>query len=249
VTLPAPGISPHTTQQRGQGLIELKGILPVVPDGDIELRHGYTLRAVNEMAEGAVMRGAWYRSLSISERLDTAYGAIIEHLYASDEPPDSNDRFRAAWNAMRRRVEDEWHTHGTSRTSSVYDGAETMPSYCRYWSSHAQNTASPEIRVIERVALWQIWRELTPGQQRVLTALAEHDDHRLAATALGYQRGTYSQTLSDARRAFLRLWHQGETPSKPWGNDRRRNPDLKARSLTRAVTRRKAQADERIPIR
>jgi hypothetical protein len=225
----------------------MEAILPFVPDGDVELRHGYTLSVVNEMAVSAVMRGAWYRSLPLTERLDAAYGAIIEHLYATDVKPDSGELFRAAWNAMRRHVEDDWHTRGVSRRSSVYDGAKTMPSYWRYWSSHAQNTVSHENRLVEQIALWQIWDELRPSHQRILTALAELDDHRLAATSLGYtKRSGYSVMLSDARRAFLRLWHEHEQPSKPWGHDRRKNPDLKTRSLTRSVTRRNnPQASER----
>ncbi|GLU46538.1 hypothetical protein [Nocardiopsis ansamitocini] len=32
-------------------------------------------------------------------------------------------------------------------------------------------------------------------------------------------QGSYYSLVSRARKAFLALWHEGETPSRPWGND------------------------------
>jgi hypothetical protein len=34
-------------------------------------------------------------------------------------------------------------------------------------------------------------------------------------------RRDYANNLCYARIAFRQLWHEGETPSKPWGADRR----------------------------
>jgi len=51
------------------------------------------------------------------------------------------------------------------------------------------------------------------------------EDYRLAAETLGKIRGSYVTQLSVARRAFRELWHEGETPSRHWGTDRRGNPD------------------------
>lgn len=219
--------------------------LPSISGGDVELRHGYTLGQVNNIATNAVQRTVWQRSLSLSDRLEAAYEAIVEHLYTVDAAPTINDLFAVAWKGMQSRSEDEWHTHGVSRASSVYDGAYTMRNFCRYWFSHSTYDADPENRVIERMALQQIWAQLTHKQQQVLLALAAHDDHSRAAAAVGYsQRGGYSQMLCTARRTFLYWWHEGEEPSKPWGSDRRSKSGNKRKTVSATLTNRKRDREK-----
>lgn len=89
---------------------------------DTELRHGYTLSEISELARAAVWRDVWHQSLPLPERQDIAWSAIAEHLYASDRKPARDELIRAAWNALRAETEAEWHTHGVSRTTTVYDG-------------------------------------------------------------------------------------------------------------------------------
>lgn len=48
-----------------------------------------------------------------------------------------------------------------------------------------------------------------------------HNDHERAAQALGKSMVAFHSAVRDARRQFLRLWHQGEQPSKVWSRDRR----------------------------
>jgi hypothetical protein len=225
------------------------GVLPVVPAGDVELRHGYPLGAVNRLAMAAVRRDVWHRSLPVAERLEIAWSAIVESLYDCENPPPSSALIRAAWNAMRAHVENEWHTHGVSRTRSVYEGDQAMPNYWRYWWPQTRTTSSPENWIVEQMALWQIWEQLRPRHQELLMALAIHDDYGLAAKSLGYdKRQTYVTLLSKARREFFELSHEGEQPSRMWGQDRRRRtPGARQNSatttLSRRTTRRRQQAN------
>ncbi|MEV6922925.1 hypothetical protein AB0M46_00225 [Dactylosporangium sp. NPDC051485] len=197
------------------------GALPSVPPGDVDLRHGYTLGGINRLARAAVSRDVFHQSLPFAERLETAWSAIVECLYAADEAPRSGDLIRAGWNGLRARVEDEWRTHGIGR-AGVIDGDATMVNFWRYWWPQTRATPSPEDRVVDRLALAQIWPLLTPTYQRLLLALAVHDDYGRAAEALQRPRGSFTTHVSAARREFLGWWHQGETPSRVWVQDRRR---------------------------
>lgn len=66
------------------------------------------------------------------------------------------------------------------------------------------------------MALAQIWPRLNPMHRTVLAALAAHNDHARAAAALGISRRLFTHRLSQARQAFLTLWHEGESPSRVW---------------------------------
>lgn len=188
---------------------------------DQVLRHGFMLSDLNRLARAAVVRDVFHRSVPFAERLELAFSAIAEHLYASEQAPTSSRLIRVAWNAMRAQVEDDWHTHGVAR-SNVFEEA-TGVNFWRYWNVYTRHRSPIDERVVERQALWQIWQALDPRWQQILGALAEHGDYGRAAQALGMERRqTYITYVSCARRAFLELWHEGEIPSKPWGHDRAR---------------------------
>ena len=233
-------------------------------DTDAELRHGYTLSEINRLAKVAVWRDVWHQSLPLTDRQDIAWSAIAEHLYASDHKPTTGELVKAAWNALRAETEAQWHTHGVSRTTTVFDGSQTMPGFGRYWYTFGRNTQGPEEPIIERIALAQIWDALPEKHRVLIAALAATDDYGQAAAALvlqgqlpsatregagdghgwpipattspqvadgsipvvlGRPRQSYVSMLARARTAFRELWHEGETPSRHWGTDRRRNPD------------------------
>jgi hypothetical protein len=196
--------------------------MPTLRDEDTELRHGYMLRDMERLARAAVRRDVWHQSLPLSDRLDTAWFAIVEHLYSCDERPAEASLIRAAWSALRDETDDDWHTHGVSRTNTVYEGDHVMPNFVRYWAS-GRYTPSPEEQIVELVAFHQIWAALPQQHQIALSALAEHNDYGKAAESLGKRRGALTEQISRARQNFLVLWHEGEKPSRPWGYDRRRN--------------------------
>lgn len=143
-----------------------------------------------------------------------AWHAVIEHLYASDQPPTPRDVMQAADRAVNQDVALADQFYGRN-THDRYAGTKTK-GFERYWWSTATTSPSPENKVTERLALAQIWPRLHPRHQQVLAALADHGDHGLAAASLGISRRLFTHQLSDARQAFLKHWHEGESPSRVW---------------------------------
>jgi hypothetical protein len=211
------------------------------PAHDVELRHGYTLDQVNGLSIWAVKRGRWHQYADFDERLEVAWHAMIEHIYTSPEPPEVADVVRAGWRAIGQHAgRDEQFRRGYSHNRD----APVNGGFQRYWHSASQPASGPEERVTENLALAQIWARLRPDHRELLAALAEQDDYGKAAAALGKSRHTYATQVGRARRAFRELWHEGETPSRPWGADRRsvKAGSPKARVTYRLIVRRRAQA-------
>ena len=199
---------------------------------DIELRHGYTLADLHAIARLAVhtaglMASDWH------DRYDTAWSAIAEALYAAEHAPPRHDLVHVGRVAIYQVVNDQRHHHGyyRAKTDGFQHGAGSSPAFAAYWAQ--ATVSSPEPRIVEQVSLGQILPALTERQREVVGALAAHDEYGTAANALGLPYGTFKAYISDARRRFLRLWHEGESPSRTWGCDRRAG-------TTRATRRSKA---------
>jgi hypothetical protein len=201
----------------------------------IELAHGYTLADLERLARIAVVRDYWHQGMHPTDRFDLSFFAMAEHLYTSEEPPTDRELLQAAWAAVQRQVVSDRSAHGISNTD-VYAEA---PNFWRYWWEQARHTPGPENHVVDRTALWQIFDTLAPRFKKTLLALATHNDHDKAAAALGVTRATYFCNLSDARRAFYRLWHEGEQPSQLWVADRRSTKGIDVNVMHSVVRRRK----------
>jgi hypothetical protein len=52
---------------------------------------------------------------------------------------------------------------------------------------------------------------------------------------------TYQSHLSEARRAFYALWHEGEQPSRLWAHDFRGGQNAENRSIASGIIRRRAK--------
>jgi hypothetical protein len=190
-------------------------LLPGPDYDDVQLCHGYTVARVRTLCLGVVKRQPWYYGAEVAshqERVEVAWHAIIEHLYASDWPPSPVELMQAASRAINHDMQKAQqffgrNTHDRSVTT-VTRGFE------RYWRSAARITPSPENKITERVALAQIWPKLSPLHQTVLAALATHGEPGQAAASLGISRKLFYARLSDARKAFLQHWHEGESPSR-----------------------------------
>jgi hypothetical protein len=192
-------------------------MLPRTAADDVQLRHGYTLAQVRSITLGLAKRQTWHKSTSVvsfDERLEVAWHAIIEHLYACDQPPTPGEMMQAADRAVNRDV----HLAHRFKGHNTHDryAKTTTKGFELYWWHTAIPTSSPENGVIERLALTQIWPRLRPEYQEVLAALAAHGDYGLAAASLGISRRLFTARLSEARQAFLRRWHEGESPSRVW---------------------------------
>jgi DNA-directed RNA polymerase specialized sigma24 family protein len=192
-------------------------MLPSADNNDVPLRHGYTVGQARSICLGLLKGQTWYQSadfVSFDQRLEVAWHAVIEHLYASDQPPSPHEIMQAAERAVNHDVHGIRQFYG--RNSHGRYAGTIIKGFERYWWFTATPAPGPENKVTERVALAQIWARLHPGHRRVLAALAGHGDHTAAAAALGITPRQFTSRLSDARQAFLRLWHEGETPSRVW---------------------------------
>lgn len=201
---------------------------------EAELRHGYTLADLDEIAVQAVRWQRFHRQIEFTVRLDMAWSAIAECLYAADEPPAPNDLVRAAWAAVTDEVDRTYRSYGLN-SHDRYAGITGR--FRQYWVGAGQQTRSPEEPIVERVALSQIWPRLSALHRQLLLAMAVHDDYGRAADALDKSRATFTTQLSQARRACLTLWHDGEQPSRPWGTDRRASADSTDRHSSTYVIR------------
>lgn len=180
------------------------------------LRHGFNLADVDRLARFALSRVRFGR-VDAHTRYETAWHVIVESLYAApeDAPPTPSDLVYAGQNAVMNLISDEMRHHGRS----THNPGETRPGFVRYWDAIGRPSRSPEGRIVERHALWQIWPTLTPSQRKALLALAVHGDYKQAAAAIGMTYATFLVNVSTGRRRFLRWWHEGEKPSRTWGRD------------------------------
>jgi AraC-like DNA-binding protein len=227
-------------------------MVPVTVRGEVDARFGYTLDHLHHLTRRAV-NGSLRTAMDYHDRLEVAWHAIVEHLYAATEAPSSLELIKAGNLAIEAMVREEYRTHGYARRSS-YAGPHSSPQFQRFWWFATQHAPSPEPGVVDRVALWQIWPQLTSTHQQVLLALATHGDYQAAARSLGKTEATFKVQVSKARRAFLRLWHDGETPSRIWGTDRRVGrrdqppADRRRRPATAAVARRRPMKRPQRPV-
>lgn len=207
---------------------------------DIELRWGYTLDDLQRVARGAA---ATMRAMAgdYDDRYGEAFAAAATALYGSEHWIPEHDLFRAARDALCLENRKLQQFRGCASLPDGTRGANgTGPNYVRYWRDITAPTPSPEVRIVERLALEQILPTLTRRQREVIGALAALDDHRAAWEALGFSKDLWAVHLSGARRRFLEAWHEGEVPSRPWGSDRRGG-----RSSLRSVMRQRAKAGRR----
>jgi hypothetical protein len=203
-----------------------------------ELCHGYTLADIDRLALNAVRWGHWHYGMNFHDRREVAWSAIAECLCSSDEAPRRFELIAAAQRAIGEHVRTDCITHGVA-SERGYAG---MPHFQAYWHLPSCHAQGPEERVVDRVALAQIWVMLSLQHRQVLLALAAYEDHGRAARSLGLKQSTYRNRMSEARRAFYVLWHEGERPSRIWARDYRGgrgvNPESRGTGL---IQRRKRE--------
>lgn len=182
----------------------------------INLWHGYGLADIDRLARIAVATDRW-DTTDAAERYNVVRAAIVEHLIASETVPARRDLVHVGHRAADRYVEAEMQYHGyDKRRLDLGQAAGTR--FQRHWQI-AGHTPWDE-RLIEHLALTQIWPRLTLAQQQAVIALAETGDHQEAADLLGLQLPAFSGRLKKARRTIALLWHEHETP-RPQRMDKR----------------------------
>jgi hypothetical protein len=187
-----------------------------------DLRWGYTLDDLQRVARSAA---ATTRAMAgdYDDRYAEAFSGAATALYEAEHWIPEHKLWRGAQDALFEMSRKDRSYHGVPDRHYWGEGfgeAGSAPRFVMFWESVTAPTPSPEARIVDRMALEQILPMLTDRQREILGALAAFDDHARAREALGVGK-VYLTHLSNARRRFLALWHEGEVPSKPWGTDRR----------------------------
>ncbi|PSK95720.1 sigma-70-like protein [Murinocardiopsis flavida] len=179
------------------------------------LRHGFSRADIDDIARLAASTIRWPGGLDWGTRAEVAWSAIAEHLYSCSAPPSRGELVTAGWSAITDHVQ----RYNSFRGRAWGYESRTLAGFERFWALSANPVPGPEARIVDRTALAQIWAVLPEQHRRVLLALADHESYADAAESLGVTKGSYYALISRARKAFFALWHEGETPSRPWGND------------------------------
>lgn len=175
-----------------------------------EVRHGYTMADVHRLAKGAA-NGSRGMAADYSDLYETAWHAIVEALLITSHWPSSHDLAIAGRNAIRATVYSDRLAYGY-RNRDAYAGAGSAPRFARYWGQGTPATFADGI--VESIAVRQISDALEPRDRRILEALAAAGDYALAAELLDLNPSTFRYQVVGARRRWLDLWLDGETPHR-----------------------------------
>lgn len=167
------------------------------------LVHGFTMADVDR-ASGIAANLHRTSYWSYDDRYETAWMAIVEHLYANAELPD-RDLVRVGNAAISKARNDELRHHGVDRYGEPAAKAE------RYWRAVAGEEPFAD-RVTERVALRQALATLTADEYEALVALASLGDQASAYNYLGVSRAQFQRRLRSARQKVNIVWVAPETP-------------------------------------
>lgn len=183
---------------------------------EVELPQGYTLAEVERLAKVAAGTTLTNPGDTMADRVDDAWSAIVERLYADPTPIEPGQLVWVGRKALYRADRATWHHHGVFKANNhgTRHGLGSMPAFQSYWW---RPVATVEGKVVDRLAFAQIWPRLSPSMQEAVVAVAIYGDQQLAAQATG--KPHLRSALRNARIRFLELWHEGETPSKKWGYD------------------------------
>lgn len=206
-------LTPQRPESTNQRLADMPVQADAREDDGPVLRFGFTFQHLEALARRAVRDHFPSRARDWEDRYEAAWGAAVERLYAApeSEPVSSLDLLKAATRGLNQLGRISLRDQGLAYRRQIGElGA--APLFWQYWTS--PGPALPEEKAVERTALAQIMARLSPAQREALAALAEHGSHRAAADALGVPLRTFDTRLARARRAYLALWHEHETPSR-----------------------------------
>lgn len=177
------------------------------PD-EVQLCWGITLDHVERVTTRIMQKTRGWMG---ADRREVIRLAILETVYTATEPPTTLDLYTVGRAAAASNHYAELRAHGMDRRRDA-----TSRAAAAYWYGARRATPSHEPRIVEHVALWQCLQSLAQTQQDALVALAAFGNHSDGARALGISKAAFAQRIMQARRRFLQLWHQGETPSPLW---------------------------------
>jgi len=212
---------PSAAQVRGWKITPApQGEPPAPPAAPADPMHGYTLADIDAIARQALRMDRWNGG-DTDERYAAIWHAIAEDLLVAETAPSRRSLLTTGIFAADSHVKAEMRHLGRDQ---LHIG-RSAPGYERYWTTCP--SPSPENRVVERTALYQVLPLLTKRQREALTALAVYEDYTNAATSIGSTYMTFCSLIVQARSRFYKAWHQGETaPKRPWRKDTRQRSSV-----------------------
>jgi hypothetical protein len=211
-----------------------------LPRAATHIAHEYTLSDVYDLAVYCVRTDHWRASIEWNERVEAAWSAIALALVESEDAPSRRELIFIGRDASADVIDSNMRHRGVDKRSASF--GETRVNFGRYWTRLPRTPL--EDRVIDDLAMSQIWPRLRPELQEALIALATHNDYAIAARSMGLKYYTFCARVRRARTQFLRHWHEGETPSAVWGRDKLQGRDTGSTAVrVMAKRRRKAKAD------
>lgn len=184
---------------------------------------GYSLRRLDDLAAYAVRSHLkWWAGHDRADQKQAAWDSITEHLLTAGEQPTERDLIRAGERGINALARNEKRHHGIP-----HNHLATGERFASYWEWAARCTPSPEESVTDRLAVPQILARLSARQLEAVRALAAYGDYQSAAASMGVSYELFHRHLTDARKRFLSLWLEGETPAKVmWRQDRRASREI-----------------------
>lgn len=187
-----------------------------------EVRHGYTLADIHNIASAAV--GANFgMAADRTDLYEAAWGAIVEALLIVSHWPTPHDLAIAGRKGIWELARSNRSAYGYVRddfTSEIGSG----PRFARYWSPGSPHDFTE--MVVERIAARQVTAAVRPRDREILQAVAAAGDYDLAGRLLGLATHTTSTMAAQARRRWLTLWHDRETPPRTLKRPLRRTRGL-----------------------
>lgn len=180
----------------------------IFPAGREELRHGYTFADLHDLARSAVLADR-SRAMPYRDSMETALSAIAVALYEATDPPTRSDLIGAGWRGIYREIRATRRQYGYQDRQGGA-GVGSAPMFARYWHD---DTAPWVEGMVERIATGQVHAAVPERDRVLLDALAVFGDNRAAAAALGMRVTTYATAVCLARKRWIALWHDGETPA------------------------------------
>lgn len=209
------------------------GVMTGLPRSATPVAHGYSAADIYDLAVLAVRTDRWRPTLLWAERVEAAWSAIACALVEEQNLPSRRDLVIIARDASADVIDGNMRHRGIDKRAATF--GERRVNFDRYWFRLPGTPLAD--RVVDDVALSQIWPCLAPGMQEALIALVVHGDYAVAAESLGLKYYTFCARVRHARLAFLRYWHEGEVPSSIWGRDKLRGRGSSGRTAVRVHAR------------
>src|SRR5262249_44866748 len=137
--------------------------LSLVPVQAQPLQHGYSTEDIDRIAERAVR---WHRptaGFDKSDRVETAWFAIVEHLYTATAAPSEPELVHAAVSGLDRLSLADSQTRGFDRGQGRAGGPYSARGFVRYWVTPSEHTCDPGFvtALTDSIALGQIFAHLS----------------------------------------------------------------------------------------